>query len=129
MTEIRAVYDKETKKPKAFINWVGTEGTKKVEARIHNSLFKSEKPDDAEGGFLNDINPESEVIYPDALIESGFDEVKRRAPWPEAAGESELGKGGPESVRFQATRIAYFVSHSRVNNEILTDGLTPPIGH
>ncbi|GKT59595.1 glutaminyl-tRNA synthetase [Colletotrichum tofieldiae] len=112
VTEIRAVFDKETKKPKAYINWVGTEGSKKVEARIHNSLFKSEKPDDAEGGFLNDINPESEVVYPDALIESGFDEVKRRAPWPEAAGESELGKGGPESVRFQATRIAYFAVDS-----------------
>ncbi|KAI3546645.1 glutaminyl-tRNA synthetase [Colletotrichum melonis] len=117
VTEIRAVYDKETKKPKAFINWVGTEGSKKVEARIHNSLFKSEKPDDAEGGFLNDINPESEVIYPDALIESGFDEVKRRAPWPEAAGESELGKGGPESVRFQATRIAYFAIDSDSTDE------------
>ncbi|KAJ0357625.1 hypothetical protein COL154_009931 [Colletotrichum chrysophilum] len=112
VTEIRAVFDTETKKPKAFINWVGTEGSKKVEARIHNSLFKSEKPDDAEGGFLNDINPDSEVIYPDAIIESGFDEVKRRAPWPEAAGESELGKGGPESVRFQATRIAYFAVDS-----------------
>lgn len=110
VTEIRGVYDKELKKAKTYIQWVGTEGCKKVEARIHNPLFKSEKPDDAEGGFLNDLNPESEVIYPDALIESGYDEVKRRAPWPEAAGESELGKGGPESIRFQALRVAYFVS-------------------
>jgi glutaminyl-tRNA synthetase len=111
VTEIRGVYDKELKKAKTYIQWVGTEGSRKVEARIHNPLFKSEKPDDVEGGFLNDINPESEVIYPDALIESGFAEVKRRAPWPEAAGESELGKGGPESIRFQALRVAYFVSH------------------
>lgn len=111
VTEIRAVYDRETKKPKTFIQWVA-EGSRKVEVRLHNSLFKSEKPDDAEGGFLNDINPESEVVYPDALIESGFDEVKRRAPWPEAAGESELGKGGPESVRFQGMRVAYFAMDS-----------------
>lgn len=109
VTEIRAVYDKEIKKPKAFISWVGTEGSRRVEARVHNALFKSERPEDVEGGFLKDINPESEIIYPDAIIESGFDEVRRRAPWPEAAGESELGKGGPESVRFQAMRCAYFV--------------------
>ncbi|KAK6075017.1 glutaminyl-tRNA synthetase [Seiridium cupressi] len=111
VTEIRAVYDKETKKPKTFIQWAAS-GSRKVEVRLHNSLFKSEKPDSAEGGFLNDLNPESEVVYPDALIESGFDEVKRRAPWPEAAGESELGKGGPESVRFQGMRVAYFAVDS-----------------
>ena len=108
VTEVRAVYDKEIKKPKAFINWVGTQGCRRVTARIHNSLFKSEKPDDAEGGFLNDVNPDSEVIYKDAVIEEGFDEVRRRAPWPEAAGEKEKGAGGPESVRFQAMRVAYF---------------------
>ncbi|ROT41914.1 glutaminyl-tRNA synthetase [Sodiomyces alkalinus F11] len=112
VTEVRAVFDKEGKKPKAFITWVGTEGSQRVEARVHNSLFKSERPDDAEGGFLNDIHPESEVVYPDAVIESGIDEVKRRAPWPEAAGESERGKSGPEGVRFQAMRLAYFAMDS-----------------
>lgn len=111
VTEIRAVFDKETKKPKTFIHWAAA-GSRKAEVRVYNSLFKSEKPDDAEGGFLNDINPESEIVYPDALIESGFDEVKRRAPWPEAAGESELGKGGPESIRFQGMRVAYFAVDS-----------------
>ncbi|KAI1656260.1 glutaminyl-tRNA synthetase [Daldinia decipiens] len=114
VNEIRAVFDKETKKPKAYIQWVPTEaaGTRKAEVRIYNSLFKSDNPNEAPGGFLNDINPDSEVIYPNALVESGFDEVRRRAPWPEAAGESELGKGGPESVRFQAMRIAYFAMDS-----------------
>ncbi|KAH8159683.1 hypothetical protein CIB48_g8567 [Xylaria polymorpha] len=111
VTEIRAVFDKETKKPKTFIQWVPS-GSREVEVRIHNSLFKSEKPDDAEGGFLNDLSPESEVIYPNAMIESGFDEVKARAPWPEAAGESELGRGGLESVRFQGMRVAYFAVDS-----------------
>lgn len=103
------MFDKETKKPKTFIQWVPS-SSREVEVRVHNSLFKSEKPDDAEGGYLNDLNPESEVTYPKAKIESGFDEVKARAPWPEAAGESELGKGGLESVRFQGMRVAYFVS-------------------
>jgi glutaminyl-tRNA synthetase len=110
VTEIRAVYDKSGKKPKTYIHWVA-EGSRKVEVRIHNALFKSEKPDDAEGGFINDINPNSEEIWPHAMIESGFDEVKQRAPWPEAAGESGLGKGGLESVRFQAMRVAYMVRY------------------
>ncbi|PVH88058.1 glutaminyl-tRNA synthetase-like protein [Cadophora sp. DSE1049] len=111
VTEIRAVYDKEGKKPKTYIHWVA-EGSRNVEVRIHNALFKSEKPDNAPGGFLEDINPNSEEIWPNAMIESGFDEVKRRAPWPEAAGESELGKGGLESVRFQAMRVAYMAMDS-----------------
>lgn len=111
VTEIRAVLDKSGKKPKAFIHWV-PEGSKNVEVRIHSALFKSDNPDAAPGGFLNDINPKSEEIWPRALIESGFEEIKRRAPWPEAAGESELGKGGLESVRFQAMRVAYMVSQT-----------------
>jgi glutaminyl-tRNA synthetase len=112
VTEVKAVYDKSGKKPKTYIHWVA-EGSRNVEVRIHNALFKSEKPDDVEGGFLNDINPTSEEIWPRAMIESGFDEVKKRAPWPEAAGESEIGKGGLESVRFQAMRVAYMVRYIR----------------
>ncbi|EKD21586.1 glutaminyl-tRNA synthetase [Drepanopeziza brunnea f. sp. 'multigermtubi' MB_m1] len=111
VTEIRAVFDKEGKKPKTYIHWVA-EGSRNVEVRIQNSLFMSEKPDNAPGGFLKDINPNSEEIWPNAIIESGFEEVKRRAPWPEAAGESELGKGGLESVRFQAMRVAYMAMDS-----------------
>jgi glutaminyl-tRNA synthetase len=111
VTEIQAVFDKEIKKPKTFIQWAAS-GSRNVEVRLYESLFLSEKPDNAEGGFLKDINPNSETVYPNALIESGFEEVKRRAPWPEAAGESELGKGGPESVRFQGMRVAYFAVDS-----------------
>lgn len=118
VTEIRAVFDKETKKPKAFIQWVGSDG-RKVEVRIHQPLFLSENPAAAEGGYLNDLNPNSEIIYSDAFIESGIDEIRRRAPWPEAAGEDKLGKGGPESVRFQATRVAYFVRHLDVVHVLL----------
>jgi glutaminyl-tRNA synthetase len=108
ITEVQAEFEKSGKKPKTYIQWVGDKNNRKVEARVYDPLFKSEKPDDVEGGFLTDVNDKSETIYPNALIEEGIDEVRRRAPWPEAAGESELGKGGLESVRFQATRVAYF---------------------
>ncbi|KAK3361153.1 tRNA synthetases class I, catalytic domain-containing protein [Lasiosphaeria ovina] len=114
VTEIRAIFDREIKKPKTYIQWVAAEGSgsRKCEVRIYNSLFLSENPASAEGGYLNDINPDSEVVYPDAMIESGFDEVKRRAPWPEAAGEGKGSSSGPETVRFQAMRVAYFALDS-----------------
>ncbi|RKF53615.1 putative glutamine--tRNA ligase [Golovinomyces cichoracearum] len=116
ITEVRAVYDKDGKKPKTYIHWV-PEGSRCVEVRIHEQLFKSEKPENAEGGFLNDINPHSEKIWLNAMIESGFDEVKARAPWPRAAGESESCQKFPESVRFQAMRVAYMAMDSESTDE------------
>lgn len=116
ITEVRAVYDKDGKKPKTYIHWV-PEGSRCVEVRIHEQLFKSEKPENAEGGFLNDINPNSEKIWPKAMIESGFDEVRARAPWPRAAGESESSQNLPESVRFQAMRVAYMAMDSESTDE------------
>lgn len=106
ITEVRAVFSKEGKKPKTYIQWV-PEGSRKVEVRVHTALFKSENPAGVEGGFMNDISPNSETIYTDALIEPGFEEIRSRAPWPAAEGEKD--KHGPESVRFQGLRIAYFV--------------------
>ena len=117
--EIRARYDKETVKPKSFIQWVGTEG-KRCEVRVYNQLFTSEDPDSNPNGWLADLNPNSEVIYPDAMIEDGFEEVKARAPWPAAAGE-DSAHSGPESVMFQAMRVGYFAldSDSRDDKIIL----------
>lgn len=109
VTGITAVFDKDTK-PKTYIQWV-PEGSIEVEARIHTPLFKSDDPAAVEGGFMNDIRPDSETVYSKALIEAGFDEVRRRAPWPATAGETSESSG-PESVRFQALRVGYFVSPS-----------------
>jgi len=108
VVEIKCTFVKEGKKPKTYIQWV-PEGSPTAEVRIHTSLFKSEQPKSAPGGFMKDINPNSETIWLNAMVESGFYEVRRRAPWPEAEGE-KAGEVGPESVRFQAMRVAYFVS-------------------
>jgi glutaminyl-tRNA synthetase len=107
VTGISAVYDKETK-PKTYIQWV-PDNSIKLEVRIHRPLFKSDDPTAVEGGFLNDINPDSETVYTDALIEEGFKDIRQKAPWPVTAGE-EGGDSGPETVRFQALRVGYFVS-------------------
>ncbi|KAK7419424.1 Glutaminyl-tRNA synthetase [Neonectria punicea] len=109
VTGVTAVFDKETK-PKTYIQWV-PDNSIKLEVRIQRPLFKSDDPKTVEGGFMNDINPDSETVYTEALIEEGFNEVRQKAPWPVTAGE-EGGDSGPETVRFQAMRVAYFAMDS-----------------
>lgn len=77
--------------------------------RVFNPLFKSDEPD-SHDDILTDVNPKSEEIYPNAIIEKGFHEIKRRAPWPAEEGEKDKkgAEAGPESVRFQGLRVAYF---------------------
>lgn len=106
--EIRTELDKEGPKPKTYIQWV-PDGSPTAEARIQAALFKSDQPGSAPGGFMSDINPDSEAVWPNAMIEAGLEKVRRRAPWPEAEGE-KASEVGPESVRFQVMRVAYFVS-------------------
>ncbi|PKS07417.1 hypothetical protein jhhlp_006020 [Lomentospora prolificans] len=111
ITKVYASFDKEGKaKPKTYIQWV-PEGSREVEARIYNQLFKSDDPMGVEGGFLNDINENSETVYPKALVETGYEEIRSRAPWPATAGE-ESGTDRPEAVRFQAIRVGYFAMDS-----------------
>ena len=116
ITEIHVTYDNEgtAKKQKTYIQWVG-ESEKhhspiKAEARVFHSLFKSANPEAAEGGFMVDLNPGSEEIFPNAMVEVGLDEVRKRAPWPNAEGEKgvDAANAGFETVRFQAQRVAYF---------------------
>ena len=119
VTAVHANYEKPEegaafKKPKTYIQWVASspehKSPIKAEVRVFSPLFKSENPDCAEGGFMNDVNPNSEEIYPNAMIETGLDEVRKRAPWPEEEGEKgiENQNARPESVRFQGLRVAYF---------------------
>jgi hypothetical protein len=72
---------KEGEKPKTYIQWV-PEGSPATEVRIHTVLFKSDQPATVFGGFMNDIRADSETMWPNAMIETGFYEVRRRAPWP-----------------------------------------------
>ena len=119
VTAVHATYEKPEegnapKKPKSWIHWVGASPAHNspisTNVRIINALFKSENPAAAED-MEKDINPESEIYYPNAMIETGFEEIKRRAPWPEEAGEkaaTEHKPAGPETIRFQGMRMGYF---------------------
>ncbi|KAG5979953.1 hypothetical protein E4U55_004554 [Claviceps digitariae] len=114
VTEIRAVFDKDGKKPKSFIHWV-PQGSMTVEVRVHSHLFRSDNPMQAEGGFENDINPDSETVYHNALISAGFEEVRKTGPWPKESNNGD--KDSPESVRFQGMRIGYFTVDSDTTQE------------
>lgn len=146
ITEVRATYESPAegepapKKPKTFISWVAKSEAHaspvECEVRVTSPLFKSENPDAAPDGFMGDVNTESEQVFPNAMLEVGLTEVRRRAPWPEEAGEKggvqaasveEVKKeaastaaaageadvdgrsaAGFETVRFQALRVGYF---------------------
>ncbi|OBT53959.1 hypothetical protein VE04_04743 [Pseudogymnoascus sp. 24MN13] len=103
------------KKPKSYIHWVSKCPSKnspvKATVRIFNSLFKSDDPNTRPKGFLSDVNPRSEEIFPNAMIETGIEETKRTAPWPrprEGHTEAASGITPPETIRFQGMRVAYF---------------------
>lgn len=119
VTVVHATYERPAagavfKKPKTYIQWVASsephKSPIKAEVRTFNPLFKSEDPDAAEGGFINDVNPKSEELYPNAVIEVGLREIRKRAPWPAEEGEKKLvdEEAGFETVRFQGLRVAYF---------------------
>ncbi|KFY70174.1 hypothetical protein V499_09395 [Pseudogymnoascus sp. VKM F-103] len=107
VTLVNARYEKPDegsafKKPKSPV---------KATVRVFNSLFKSDDPNTRPEGFLSDVNPHFEEIFPNAMIETGIEEIKRTAPWPrprEGYTEAASGITPPETVRFQGMRIAYF---------------------
>ncbi|KAI4150896.1 MAG: hypothetical protein LQ340_003833 [Diploschistes diacapsis] len=119
VSKVQATYvepdaDGKFKKPKAYIQWVGHSPSHhsplKARVRYMHSLFDRKDPDTHPDGWEASVNHSSEEWFNDALIEPGFLEIKRRAPWPEEAGEKGLGEGQakPETVRFQGQRTAYF---------------------
>lgn len=107
-------YDNDAKKkPKTYIQWVGETNSKPVkEVRIYNQLFKSENPAAHPDGYLSDINPDSEEVISNAVVEAaGFAEIESKSPLNIGIDGSEFNiqeKKGPETVRFQALRIGYF---------------------
>ena len=77
--------------------------------------------EDVKTAFLDNINPHSEEVFPNAMVEIGLDEIRRRAPWPEEEGEKGAGNvAGPETARFQGLRVAYFcVDHDTVDGKMV----------
>jgi glutaminyl-tRNA synthetase len=93
-------------KPKAYLHWVPAASSLPVTARQYNSLFTVEEPNGLDwknGGYVDALNPNSEVIFKDALIEPGFKELgKEKGNVVPVSGASD------DLVRFQAVRTGYF---------------------
>lgn len=136
---IHATYEKPAddgsapKKPKSFIHWVASSPEHhspiKTEVRIINPLFKSDNPATHPEGFLKDINPESEHIFPNAVIETGFEEIRRRAPWPAEAGEKALAeeaKMNEEHVKSDASTMLVFDKSSDGGADLVTSVAAGP---
>ncbi|KAK5175598.1 Glutaminyl-tRNA synthetase [Saxophila tyrrhenica] len=116
VTSIDAEYGSHVPAGRARIHWVAESPAHhspvRAEARIFNPLFKTSKPNELDwknGGYYDNVNPESEIIYSDAMIECGFEYVRKNAPWPKEEGEAKKdGAGHPSCVRFQGLRTAFF---------------------
>lgn len=116
VTVVHARYEKPNPgedpiRPKTFIHWIADSPKHhspiRAEIRAFNQLFKSEDPSAHPKGFLADINPDSEEIY-QGMVETGFEEIRRSAPWPKVAAEEGDVEANKHSIRFQGMRVAYF---------------------
>jgi len=119
VTEVRAKFlnSGPKVKAKAYIHWIAESAkhespVKLKQVRLFNALFKSDNPDANPGGFIADLNPQSEECYDNALIEVGFHEIRKNSPWRENEGGVREERGRPETVRFQAMRTGYFAMDS-----------------
>ena len=94
-------------KPKAFIHWVPVPSALHVTARSYNPLFTVDEPNSLDwktGGYADHLNPNSEVVYKDAVVEPGFKELIKSSK-----AEVNPDSGASDNiVRFQAVRTAYF---------------------
>eukprot|EP00735_Rhodelphis_limneticus_P003131 TRINITY_DN1440_c0_g1::TRINITY_DN1440_c0_g1_i1::g.27099::m.27099 TRINITY_DN1440_c0_g1::TRINITY_DN1440_c0_g1_i1::g.27099 ORF type:complete len:656 (-),score=281.09,sp/P52780/SYQ_LUPLU/55.10/0.0,tRNA-synt_1c/PF00749.16/4.2e-108,tRNA-synt_1c/PF00749.16/1.5e+04,tRNA-synt_1c_C/PF03950.13/1e-43,tRNA-synt_1e/PF01406.14/0.1 TRINITY_DN1440_c0_g1_i1:97-1947(-) len=76
--------DKLEKKPKGVLHWVSLTApggsVVKAEMRLYDRLFKSDFPAELEN-WIEDLNPTSEVIVRDALIEPSLVGVKAGTPF------------------------------------------------
>jgi len=96
IVELRCTYDPATRggdapdgrKVKATLHWVSAAHALDVEVRQYDRLFKSEMPD-AEGNFLDDLNPASLDVLSGAKLE------------PSVAGAAP-------GTRYQFERLGYF---------------------
>lgn len=82
-------------KPKTFISWVPSDSLK-CEVRVYDHLFVVPEPTDM---WEDELNPESEVVYPNALIDPSVREV---------VDGRKIDKWSSQAA-FQFERVGYFV--------------------
>jgi len=98
------------KPPKGVLNWVAQprpgEDPPRAEVRLYGPLFRSEAPEQAQGGadaWLADLDPGSAEVVAGAMLTP---ELARDARAALAAGGG--GKAAPGQKRYQWERLGYF---------------------
>ncbi len=115
VVELRCTYDPQTRggdspppdadgkvrKVKGTIHWVSAEHAVRVEARLYDRLFRAERPGKATGNPIDDLNPDSLEVIPEAWLEPN---------WPTTDAERAAGTGAFRDgiERFQFERLGYF---------------------
>jgi glutaminyl-tRNA synthetase len=82
VVELRCTYDPDTRggnapdgrKPKATLHWLSAAHALPAEVRLYDRLFSRPDPG-ADGDLLADLNPDSEQVLPDCLLEPSLAEV------------------------------------------------------
>ena len=82
-------------KPKSYITWVSSDGIP-CEVRVYNHLFTVAEPTDQ---WEEELNPESEVVYPKAIVDPSVREV---------VDAKDVNKW-KSNTALQFERIGYFV--------------------
>ena len=76
ITEIHVTYDRHANKKhiKGHIQWVAESSAHRqpviAQLNMYSNLFKSEDPTKAPGGWLQDINPNSLIVYPRIFVDN-----------------------------------------------------------
>jgi glutaminyl-tRNA synthetase len=82
IVELRCTYDPATRggdspdgrRPKATLHWVSADHAVPAEVRLYDHLFVRPDPG-ADGDLFADLNPESEIVLRDCLLEPGLAET------------------------------------------------------
>ncbi|KAF2752863.1 glutaminyl-tRNA synthetase [Pseudovirgaria hyperparasitica] len=124
ITEIRAVKGQEAdmKSNSGTIHWVDVATAVPVTARKYSSLFNSGDLDWSEGGYVDKINPNSELIFSNAFIEQGFSSLgKQDRPVSE-----NPDAGSDDIIRFQGMRVGYFcIDPEKEGDKIVLNQIVP----
>jgi glutaminyl-tRNA synthetase len=83
IAELRCTYDPETRggdapdgrRPKATLHWLSSEHALPAEVRLYDRLFTRPDPG-ADGDPLVDINPDSETVLEECLVERALAELR-----------------------------------------------------
>lgn len=87
---------KKQKRPLTVIPWVSKRESHTAEVRVYERLFRSKNPYEVEGDWIDDLNPDSLKVYPNALVPGYV---------AKTAGFRETGY-----THFQYERLGYFVT-------------------